>query len=224
MTDSSVSSNEPGTEAASRQRRTALVVIVASNLLMSFSFQIWRSLFNNFAVGELGVQPTQMGWIQFIREVPGLLGFTVGLLALLMSEMRIAGLSVILMGAGIALTGGATGLVGLAMSTMVMSIGFHFFMPSNSSMVLQLVGEEETPRLLGRLNSFGALAAVAGAGAVFLTLDRLGFRTLFYATGGLMIVGGLVLLPWFRQPTREAVIEGEKGRAGRRRIPIRRRY
>jgi len=223
MTDSSVSTEGTGTAVASKRRRTALVVIVLSNLLLSFSFQIWRSLFNNFAVGELGVQPTQMGWIQFIREVPGLLGFTVGLLALLMSEMRIAGLSVILMGAGIALTGGATGLVGLAMSTMVMSIGFHFFMPSNSSMVLQLVGEEETPRLLGRLNSFGALAAVAGAGVVFLALDKLGFRALFYATGGLMLVGGLVLLPWFRQPTREAVIEGEKARAGRR-IPIRRRY
>jgi len=225
MTDSSISTKESETTVASRQRRTALVVIVLSNLLLSFSFQIWHSLFNNFAVGELGVQPTQMGWIQFIREVPGLLGFTVGLLALLLTEMRIAGLSVILMGVGIAMTGGANGLVGLATSTLVMSIGFHFFMPSNSSMVLQLVGEDETPRLLGRLNSLGALAAVVGAGVVFLALGRLGFRTLLYATGALMLVGGLVLLPWFRQPTRRGAHEEGKGVAGRlRRIPIRRRY
>jgi predicted MFS family arabinose efflux permease len=157
-----------------------------------------------------------MGLIQSMREIPGLLGFSVGLLALLLTEMRIAGLSVILMGVGIAVTGMSNSLPTLVASTLVMSVGFHFFMSSNSSAVLLLVGEDEAPRTLGRLGSLNALIAVAAAGVVFLALDALGFRTLFYAAGVLLIVGGLVLLPWGRQPVRPARV--------RRRTPLRRRY
>ena len=201
---------------ASARRRTALVVIVLTNLLMSLGFQLWRSLFNNFAVEELSVRADQMGWIQAVREVPGLLGFSVGLLVLLMSEMRIAGVSVILMGVGIGMTGAVNSLPGLVLSTLVMSVGFHFFMPGSSSAVLMLVGEDDAPRLLGRLSSLGALAAVVAAGVVFLTLDSLGFRTLFYISSLLLIVGGLILLPWARQPARAS--------RTKQRTPIRKRY
>jgi predicted MFS family arabinose efflux permease len=162
------------------------------------------------------VRADQIGLIQSIREVPGLLGFSVGLLALLLSEMRIAGLSVILMGIGIALTGTSTSLPSLVVSTLVMSIGFHFFMPGNSAAVLLLVGEDEAPRTLGRLSSFNALASLAAASVVFLVLDMLGFRALFYAAGALLAVGGIVLLPWARQPLRPPRV--------RQRVPIRRRY
>lgn len=211
----------------SAQRRSALIIIVLTNFLLSFGFRLWQSLFNNFAVQELSVRADQIGLVQSIREIPGLLGFSVGLLALLLTEMRIAGLSVVLMGIGIAMTGGAGSLPGLVASTLVMSVGFHFFISSNSSAVLLLVGENEAPCTLGRLSSLSALTALAGAGVVFLTLDALGFRTLFYATGALLIVGGLALLPWARQPARSIRLPPGRGIEGgnvRRRPPVRRRY
>lgn len=198
MTDSSTSA----AKTLLSKRRLAFVIIVLTNFLLSFGFQVWQSLFNNFAVQELGVRADQMGLIQSIREIPGLLGFTAGLLALLLSEMRVAGLSIVLMGIGIALTGSSGDLLGLMASTLLMSVGFHFFMPCNSSAVLLLVGEDETPKTLGRLSSLGAIAAVLGAGVVFVALGTLGFRVLFYATGALVIVGGLAMLPWTRQPVR----------------------
>jgi predicted MFS family arabinose efflux permease len=222
MTNSSIpvpskgSLGRPAGADASAQRRSTLVVILLSNVLLALGFQLWRSLFNNFAVEELGVRADQMGVIQSIREIPGLLSFGVGMLALLMTEMRIAGLAVILMGVGIAMTGGAHSLSGLVASTLVMSVGFHFFGPSNSSAMLMLTDEDEAPRWLGILNGSGALAAVASAAAVFLALDRLGFRTLFYVTGALVFVGGLILLPWTRRSAHSA--------RARQRTPIRRRY
>jgi predicted MFS family arabinose efflux permease len=232
------STPRPTTAAASAQRRSTLVIIVLTNSLLSFGFQLWRSLFNNFAVGELGVRADQMGLIQSIREIPGLLGFSVGLLALLLTEMRIAGLSVVLTGIGIALTGRVGSLPGLVVSTLVMSVGFHFFMPSNSSAVLMLVGKDKAPRMMGRLGSLGALASLAGTGIVFLTLDALGFRTLFYAAGALLTVAGLALLPWSRQPVCPVRFPPGGGTEGgrlspggetedglpRQRTPIRRRY
>ena len=134
-----------------------MIVIVATNFLLNFGYQLWRSLFNNFAVSELGVQADQIGLIQSVREIPGLLGFTVGLLAMLLTEMRIVGLSIVFLGAGIALTGSAANLLGLLASTVLMSVGFHYFVPANSSAVLQLTGKDEAPHVLGRLTSLNAL-------------------------------------------------------------------
>ena len=130
MADSSIPTTNDA--AASAQRRSALVIIVLTNFLLSFGFQLWRSLFNNFAVGELGVRADQMGLIQSIREIPGLMGFSVGLLALSLAEMRIAGLAVVLMGIGIASTGGTGSLPGLVASTLVMSIGPREITPNIS--------------------------------------------------------------------------------------------
>ena len=87
-----------------RSTRTTLTVIFLYNLLMVIGFGVWQALFNNFAVEELGVNASQIGLIQAIREIPGLIGFVVGTLALFISELRISGISVVVLGAGIALT------------------------------------------------------------------------------------------------------------------------
>ncbi|NIV40616.1 MAG: MFS transporter, partial [Anaerolineae bacterium] len=110
--------------------------LVIANLFMFFGFNVWRALFNNFAVEEIGVTATQIGLIQSLREVPGLMGFVLGFVAIWLSEMRIMGLSVLLMGLGMVTTGFANGLGSLILGAMVMSIGFHWFYPSSSSVVL----------------------------------------------------------------------------------------
>ncbi|MGD8967993.1 MAG: MFS transporter [Anaerolineae bacterium] len=207
MTDSSTApvsqdtASARATEDRATPRRAALVVIMVTNFMLSFSYQLWRSLFNNFAVDELGVRADQIGLIQSVREVPGLLGFAVGLLAMVLTEMHIVGLSVVLLGVGIALTGSSGNLAGLLASTVLMSVGFHTFMPANSSTVLQLTGEDEAPHMLGRLTSLNALAALGGAGLVFVALSSLGFRGLFAVTGASVAIGGLIVLLWaIRRP------------------------
>jgi MFS family permease len=199
-----------------RRTRTALIVIAINNLLLYLGFSLWQSTFNNFAVEELGVRANQIGLIQAIREVPGLLGLLVGVLVLLLVEMRIAGLSIVLMGAGIFLTAGARDLSGLIGATLVMSIGFHFFYASNASAVLLTVGQDKAPKVLGQLNSLGALATVLGTLFIFGTLDAWGYRTLFRIGGAVVVIGGLALLPFGHQPVRAE-------RTGRR-PPLRRRY
>ncbi len=199
-----------------RPIRTALAVIALNNLLLTLGFRLWESIFNNFAVEELAVRANQIGVIQAIREVPGLLGVLAGLLALFLAEMRIAGLSVLVMGVGIFLTGSAHNLAGLIAATLLMSTGFHFFTSSNASAVLLTVDQREAPKVLGRLNSLGALAALLGTALVLGTLEVWGYRTLFRVTGAVVAVGGLALLPFGRQPVR-----APRRRGG---APLRRRY
>jgi MFS family permease len=199
-----------------RRIRTLFIVIALSNLLWTLGFRVWESLFNNFAVEDLSISAGQIGLVQAIREVPGLVGFLVGMLALLLVETRIAGLSLLLMGVGIFLTGGTHSLPALIGATLVMSTGFHFFYSSNASAVLLAVGPEEAPQALGRLNSLSSLAAVIGTLFIFATLEGWGYRTLFYVTGAAVVLGGLVLLPLARQP--------RPARTRRQGMSLRRRY
>ena len=198
-----------------KDNRRMLVYLVVSNFMLFFGFRVWQAMFNNFAVEEMGIGPGSMGWIQAVRELPGLMGFLVGFLALFLSEVRIMALSVILLGVGMFLTGQATDIPFLLASTVVMSFGFHFFYPTNNAVVLMAVEKQHTPKALGQLRSLAAIASLAATGAVYLLAGSWGYRRLFMVVGGMVAVGGLLLLP----------LSGAKeGLPPRRRVVLRRRY
>ena len=200
-------------------------ILAVANFFLYFGFNIWQAIFNNFAVEELGVRADQIGLIQSVREIPGLFGFVLGFLALWFSEMRMLGLSVLLLGVGLAASGGVYSLGTLMLTTLVMSIGFHFFYPSNASVVLMETGKEEAPKVLGRLGSISALAAVLATVMVWifvdgvqiggLTIPSWGYRTLLYVTGGVVIVGSFFSI-------RSGHRHGRQGQ--KRKVIFRRKY
>ncbi len=182
-----------------KDSKKLFAILAVSNFFLFFGFSIWRAIFNNFAVEELGVRADQIGLIQAIREVPGLLGFGLGFLVLWLSEMRVMGLSILLLGLGLVISGAANGLGILILGTVVMSVGFHFFYPSNSSLVLMEVGKQEAPKMLGSLRSVSSFAAIVGTLVIWvfvtgvdfgpLQIAAWGYRTTFYVTGAVVIVG-----------------------------------
>jgi MFS family permease len=179
-------------------------ILAVSNFFLYLGFNVWRAVFNNFAVEELGVTASQIGVIQAVREVPGLMGFAVGFLAMVLSEMRLMGLSVLLLGMGLVVTAWADSLSSLMLGTIVVSIGFHFFYPSNSSVVLMGVGKEQAPKTLGGLRSVASFAAFVGTLVIWVFVDgvnlgpleipALGYRTTLLVMGGVVIVGSLFAL------------------------------
>ncbi|GAB4534304.1 MAG: MFS transporter [Anaerolineae bacterium] len=195
--------------------RRVLVYLLVSNFLLFFGFNLWQVMFNNFAVEEIGVGPAGIGWIQAIREIPGLIGFTLGFLALFLSEIRIMALSIMLLGAGLMLTGWAGSFLSLIVGTLVMSFGFHYFYPTNSAVVLMTTEKQQAPRVLGHLGSVNAVASVAATLIVYLLAGGWGYRTLYAAMGGLIVLGGLAVLPF--KGAQERLPVG-------RRVVLRRRY
>lgn len=185
-----------------RDTKRLFATLAVASFFLYFGFNVWRALFNNFAVEVLGVGAAQIGVIQALRELPGLFGFTVGFLALWLSEMRVMWLSVVLLGLGLVLSGLADTLSVLVLGTLVMSIGFHWFYPSNSSIVLIAVGEGEAPKMLGRLRSVASFAAVIGTLLIWVFIDGVefgpitipgwGYRTLLLVVGGVVVLGGFV--------------------------------
>jgi len=143
-----------------------LMNMFIGNFALMFGFSLWRNLFNNFAVEEIGVTATQIGIIHAILELPGLMGFVVALIVMLIAEVRLTFLSVALMGFGLALTGFAQDFWGLAITCFLMSIGFHFFYPLRTSITLKLLESNRAAHTLARYRSHAQLAGAVTTGMV----------------------------------------------------------
>jgi predicted MFS family arabinose efflux permease len=195
--------------------RRMLTYLLVSNFILYFGFQVWQTMFNNYAVEVIGVGPAGIGLIQAVREIPGLLGFLLGVLALYLSEVRIMALSVVVLGIGMILTGGASGMLFLLVATFIMSTGFHFFDGASNAVVLMSESKREAPRTLGVVGSLTSVAAVVAAVVVILLAEPIGYRWLYLVVGAVAIMGGLILLPF--RGAKEALPLG-------RNIVLRRRY
>ncbi len=167
-----------------------LINIFVSNFILFVGFSVWRSTFNNFAVEELGITALKIGGIQSIRELPGLIGVGVGLIALFMKEMKILALSMIFLGAGIIYTAFTFNYLNLILATLVMSLGFHYFMVSNTSLILGNFPEKNSGTIMARCSSIRSFSAVFSAGIVFLLIDYTGYRNMFLIIGGIISLIG----------------------------------
>ena len=198
-----------------RQNKHLLFFLLAANLLHTFGHSVWRAMFNNFAVERIGVGADAIGWIQSVRELPGLLAFVVAFLALIFKEMRIMAVSLIFLGIGIIFTGQATTISFLLVATLVMSLGFHYFNPGNNGLILMSIKKEETPKVMGQLKSLGAIAAVLASGSVYLFIDSLGYESMFMIVGSLVAIGGVILF---------IVGKGGHHLPSQRKVRLRKRY
>ncbi len=176
-----------------RQHRIGFVGIVANGFITILAFTIWRVLFNNYSKEVFDASASAIGIIQAVREVPGLLGFGMGLIALVASEIRIATLSIVINGVGLIIAGMADSLWMLGFGTFVMSVGFHYFISSNQSLLLRFIRGRESGRLQGVSASWESVAGVAGTALVFLLTLVLGYREILIGSGAAIIVTGVFL-------------------------------
>ncbi len=117
--------------------KSRVVLLYVLSISMIFSFSIWMSLLNNFAVEVGNFNGIQIGFLQSIREIPGFLSLGVIFVLIFVSQQRLACISMLLLGAGIAFTGVFPSTTGLYIATFIMSIGFHYLATINQSLSLQ---------------------------------------------------------------------------------------
>lgn len=182
---------------------------------MWIGFYTWRIMFNNFAVEVFDASPTDVGLIQAVREIPGLLAFGVGALALYLTESKIASVSIVIIGSGLVLCGLAPSILVLGLATILMSFGFHYFEPTNSSQLLLLTDSKELGKAQGRLRSYESMAGLTGAGLVLFLTSFLSFRETFYLIGGSVLGIGLYLT---------VALPANRGESEKRKMRIKKKY
>ncbi len=170
---------------------TYLMVLV---ICASAGLQGWMALFTNFAKEVVGVNGFQIGVAQAVREIPGFLTFLVMYVLLIMREHRLSAWSVILLGIGVGATGFFTSFTGLLMTTVIMSIGFHYFETTNKSLTVQYFDKKDAPIIFARLRGYGALANIA-VGAIIWGLSFIfPYRINFLLLGVFILSTGIYML------------------------------
>ena len=165
------------------------------------SFATWQALLNNFAIERAAFSGAEMGILQSLREVPGFLAFLVVFLLFLFREQTIAYVSLLLLGVGTLVTGWFPSVIGLYVTTVVMSLGYHYFETVHSSLCLQWIDKDKAPELLGRVIAVGAFTSIVIYGFIWITFEVLGvdFSLVYFWGGGATVVIGLVCWLLFQQ-------------------------
>lgn len=167
------------------------IFLVILTVATAFGFQVWRTLYNNFAVEVVGLNGFENGVVQSIREIPGFLALLVIYLLLIIKEHRLAALSVLIMGLGVCLTGLLPSFFGLVFTTLLMSFGFHYFETLNQSLTLQHFDTRTSPLVFGRLRSLGAASNILVGGLVFGLTVVFSFQNIYVLFGLLVSVVAL---------------------------------
>ncbi|MCS3900636.1 hypothetical protein J3E06_000308 [Methanococcus voltae] len=168
--------------------------IIPLSILATVGLQIWNTLFNNFGVDIVGINGLQVGMIQSIREIPGFLTFLVVYVLLIIKEHRLAALSVVLSGLGVALTGYFPSVEGLMFTTFLMSLGFHFFETTNQSLTLQHFTKKQAPLMFGRIKSLSALGNIIIGIIIWFTASYWSLKYNYLVLGSIISLGGIYLL------------------------------
>ncbi len=152
-----------------QKQREHFLLLVA--FAMPIAFSSWMALLNNFTIEVAAFTGREIGILQSLREVPGFLAFTAVFVLWLLHEQRFAVISLFLLGLGVFLTGFFPSALGLYATTVLMSIGFHYFETINQSLTLQWLPKDRTAEFMGQAMSIKAVAAIASFGGVCFAID-----------------------------------------------------
>ncbi|CAH0533915.1 hypothetical protein VST7929_01792 [Vibrio stylophorae] len=186
--------------------------------VMSLTFAVWQVLLNNFSIDLANFTGREIGILQSIREIPGFLAFTAIYLLLFVREQTFAFFFLALMCFGIAITGWFPTAMGLYCTTLVMSIGFHYFETVNQSLTLQWIDKENTPQFMGKALAYKSAASLIAFALVWLVMDyfTMSYNFAYISFGVFGLVA--VLLMWLACPRFEQAHVQEK------KLILRRRY
>ncbi|MBT3058634.1 MAG: MFS transporter [Candidatus Thiodiazotropha sp.] len=180
------------------QRPQFLLLLMA--IAVPLSHAAWMTLLNNFAIERAAFSGREIGILQSLREIPGFLAFGVVFLLLLIREQRLAYLALALLGLGTAVTGLFPSVAGLYITTVIMSIGFHYYETLQTSLALQWIDKARTPETLGRLIAAGSFASILTFALIWLFDDQLqlDYPLIYLIMGGLTLL--IVLIAWLGFP------------------------
>lgn len=159
-----------------------------------FSFVAWSALLNNFVVEVAQFDGEKIGMLQSIREIPGLLAFSIVFVLLIFRQQSAAYLSLFLLGFGTLITGFFPSTYGLYTTTLIMSIGFHYMETLHNSLSLQWIPKKNAPSFLGKLSSLRSFIGLGTLGAVYVLMQFLhvSYEVLYVLFGGITIFLGIV--------------------------------
>lgn len=180
--------------------RHPIVLLGLMTFALQIAFATWSALLNNFVHDRAGFDGSDLGLLQSIREVPGF--FAVGVIVVLwfMREQILAMLSLVMLGAAIAVTAWFPTFGGLLLTTFISSLGFHYFETVKQSLELQWIPKGRAPQTLGWLLSVSSAASLIAYGSIMIAwrVFEWDYNALYMTGGGICVV--IALFSFFAYP------------------------
>lgn len=165
-----------------------LAVLTATSMV---GLQGYTILFNNYAVETVHLEGLHIGLIQSAREIPGFLALAAIYVMMVIREHRLAALSILMLGFGVALTGLFPSFRGVVGTTLIMSFGFHYYETVNQSLTLQYFSTHQSPLVMGKLRSLAAITSIISAALIWCLGFVMDYTGMFLVIGGIVFLTGL---------------------------------
>lgn len=177
---------------------------------MPFSFYGWMALLNNFAIEVVDFSGREIGILQTLREAPGFLSFTAIFLLLFIRESRLAVMSIILLAVMVGVTGFFPSVIGLYTTTVLMSIGFHYFEAMQLATIWSSFKGSQSARKLGRQIGAKSLGAVCVLSLLWLASEhlRLDYKYLYIMCASVTLLIAIFVL--YNFPEVDATVKQNK--------------
>ena len=174
--------------------REQLLYLLAA--VVPIAFTAWNALLNNFVVEVAGFNGEKIGLLQSIREIPGLLAFSIVFILMIFRQQTAAYVSLFLLGLGTLLTGFFPSTIGLYATTLLMSVGFHYLETLHSSLSLQWIQKEQAPSFLGKLSALRSFMALFILGLLYIMMQilNIGYIAVYVFSGGVTML--LAVIAW----------------------------
>ncbi|MCH2056434.1 MAG: MFS transporter [Thalassotalea sp.] len=187
---------------------TPQFLLLAMAFILPLVFSVWMVLLNNFVVEKAAFTGKEIGILQSLREVPGFLAFTAVYLLLFIKEQKLALLSLAVTAIGVAVTGFFPSAFGLYITTIIMSMGFHYFETVNQSLTLQWIKKDDTAHFMGKMLSAKSAASLLAFSSVWVLMKKFSwsYQSTYLLFGVLALVLTLLLamsISQFETPTEQ---------------------
>jgi len=198
--------------------RQPVVLLAIMAVASPLSFSVWNALLNNFVVEVAGFDGVKIGWLHSVRELPGFLAVGVIAVLIFMREQVLGIVSLMALGIATGITAWFPSFGGLLATTLISSIGYHYFETVNQSLQLQWIDRRRAPQVLGWLVAIGSGASLVAYGLIVVGWKFFGltYNMAYMIAGGatvLLTVYAILAFPQFENPTPQA-----------RKIILKRRY
>ncbi|MDC1293382.1 MFS transporter, partial [Amylibacter sp.] len=173
---------------------------------MHMGFATWMALLNNFVHERANFDGSDLGWLQSIREIPGFFAVAVIVVLWVMREQILAIVSLIMLGAAVAVTAWFPTFGGLLITTFISSLGFHYYETVKQSLELQWIPKDRAPQTLGWLLAVGSAGSLIAYGGVAIAWKYFGwdYNKLYLISGSITILIAMFCYfayPRFQGPT-----------------------
>ena len=167
--------------------------LLAATFCFALGMALFLTISTNFMVEELGIRPEQLGLLESIREVPGLLAVVSGAMVMMVAEPLVGLVALFLLGFGYLNYFHVQSIETLIVFSVIGSVGFHLWWPVSNTIALRLSATDIQGRRLGQIRSVAAVAQLVGIGIVALAVAGIGIRPLFIVSGSIVVLGGLMV-------------------------------